>query len=450
MKSPLLSRVSRSARLAGQAMRALLAEPASAAPSAQDFYSGSGFFVQRRMSPEMVRLTLERAAYGELQAQWELFALMEDTWPRLAKNLAELRRAAARATYTVQPAAPRGAKPTVAAQERAALVERSLQLWAPRPGTLELSFEDTLFHALDAYGKSISVLELHWAQQPEGLLPRCTHVLAPGRYGWNSAGSELGLVTADQSAWQAFAPDRFLVGLWQARTGAPGATAVLRALAPYWAGVTFGWEWLLANAQMFGVPFRWANFDRNQPGVGAQLRDMLATMGTCGYGAFPDGTKLEFHEAAQNVTGNPQVVVQELADRACDLLILGQELSGTAQSAGLGSGAATLQQSVRADRIHACAQWCADLLSYQLVPAILRANYGDASEAPILVPDLDVDPDPTELARRDQILLSAGVTMPRQWFYQRHAIPEPIPGEAIVGQPHQPLSVTTFPIQPKS
>lgn len=428
---PILARLSRSAKLVGQAARSLISDGAATPAAVGDFQTGA-FFVQRRMTPEQVRLTLERAAMGDLAAQWDLFALMEDTWPRLAKNLGELRRAAARANYSVQPYAERGTEPTDTAKARAALVDQALRQWWPKPGTLELSFEDTLFHALDAYGKGVSALEIHWQTTAAGIVPRCSHVLAPARYGWNDKGTELGLLGVGGLAWQEFPQDHFLVGIWQARTGAPGATAVLRALAPYWAGVTFGWEWLLSNAQIFGVPFRWASFDKNQPGLGLQLRDMLAAMGSCGYGAFPEGTKLEFKEVSQNVTGNPQVVIQEMADKACDLLILGQELSGAAQKAGLGGGAANLQQSVRADRLEAAAQWCADLLNYQLVPGLLRANFGDTAEPPAIAPDVEDDPKPLEMAQRDQVFLNAGIDLPRGWFYQRHKIPAPVEGEAVI------------------
>lgn len=430
MSAPILARLGRSARLVGQAVRALL--PADSAPAGTIVDFSPGMFTQRRESPARVRQILEDASTGSLATQWELFALMEDTWPRLAKNLAELRRAAARATYSVQPCAPRGAAPSAPAVERAALVEASLRGWWPRPGTLELSFEDTLFHVLDAYGKGLSVLELHWQQAEPGLVPRCSHVLAPRRYGWNRAGNELGLLTPDGTGWAPFPADQFLVGIWQARTGAPGATAVLRALAPYWVGITYGWEWLLSNAQLFGVPFRWATFARDQPGLGTQLRDMLAAMGASGYGAFPEGTQLNFLEAARNTGDNPQIWLQRLADQACDLLILGQELSGAAQAAGLGGGAADLQGGVRLDRLQAAAQWCADLLNYQLVPAVLRANYGDTAEAPCIVADVDDEPDPLALATRDKVLLDAGIDLPRAWFYERHGIPLPVAGEPTI------------------
>jgi phage gp29-like protein len=421
---------------AGRALRRLVTGAPAITPATAFDFSSLGFFAQRRVSPQEARMVLDRAAHGDLPAQWELFDLMEDTWPRLLKNLGELRTAASRATYSVQPYTERGRPPAPSAQERAELVDQSLRNWSPRPGTLELSFEDMLFDALDAYGKGVSVLELHWHHLPDGILPRAAHTLAPRRYGWNDDGSELGLRTDDRRGWMPFPDDHFLIAISRGRTGAPGATARLRALTPYWAGITFGWEWLLANAQIFGVPFRWATYDRNDPGLGPVLRDMLRAMGACGYGAFPDGTKLEFKEVSQNVTGNPQVVIQELANQACDLLILGQELSASARPAGLGNGASELQGGVRADRLEAAAQWCADLLNYQLVPAILRANWGDTDEPPAIVPDLEAEPDPKALIERDKILLDSGIALPKAWFYERHKIPVPAAREEVItGRP---------------
>ena len=470
--APLLARLrNASAALFGGAQAAgRLLFGSTLTGSANDFRAR--FWAQRRMTPAEVRLILEQAAFGSTDAQWELFAMMEDTWPRLSKNLNELRRAASRATFTVNPYSPRDKKPSASALDRAAFVDGAIRQWWPRPGTMELSFEDTLYHALDAVGKGISVLEIHWQRDATGIVPRCAHVLAPQLYGWNSDGTELGLrgftnydlrITNEGrsfrsaggfaqpegssivnrkseivNSWQPFPQDHFLAGIWNARTGAPGATAMLRALAPYWCGITFGWEWLLSNAQIFGVPFRWATYARDNTDGGRQLRDMLEAMGSSGYAAFPDGTKMEFKEVSQNVTGNPQVVIQEMADKACDLLILGQELSGGAHAAGLGSGNANLQGDVRQDRIREAAQWCADLLNYQLVPALLRVNYGDVTEPPLVVPDTDEEHDALKEAQRDQVLLNSGMALPRDWFYQRHGVPVPLDDEAVIGGKPEP------------
>jgi phage gp29-like protein len=428
----------------GSALRGQPAITALARPVIADFTPM--LWAGRRMTPDQIRWILQAAVGGNIQEQWALFDLMEDTWPRLAKNLNEVRRAAARTTYAVQPYAERGQKPTDDALARADVVEAALKNWRPQPGTLELSLEDGLYNALDAFGKGLSVLEVTWQRNDSGLLPRCAHLLHPRRYGWNADGNELGLVNAgaadpgyrssalSDANWQPFPPGQFWVGIWHARSGAPGQTALLRCLAPYWVGITFGWEWLLSNAQIFGVPIRWGTYDVNRPELRDQLAEMLANLGSAGWAAFPSGTTLDLKEAISRSTDNPQVMIQTLADKAADLLILGQEASSESKPAGLGSGASQLHGSVRADVLQNAAQWCADLLNYQLVPALLRWNWGDESDPPTIVPDIASENDPKAKADRDDVL-SKIAPLPRKWFYERHAIPEPEADEETVGGP---------------
>ena len=337
------------------------------------------------------------------------------------------------------------------AKERADTVEAGLGNWRPRPGTLELSFEDTLYNALDSYGKGLAVLESTWQRIDEGLLPRCSHMLHVTRYGWNNEGNELGLLYQGSgetnAAWQPFPPDKFLIGVWQARSGVPGQTALLRCLAPYWCGITFGWEWLLNNAQIFGVPLRWATYDSNRADLLPKLTEMLANLGSAGWAAFPEGTTMEFKEAVSRATDNPQVMIQTYADKTCDLVILGQEASGESKAAGLGNGASDLHGAVRADRLQDAAQWCADLLNYQLVPSILRLNYGDESEPPTIVPDLAGEQDPKAKAERDQLLADMGLRIPTKYLYQRHAIPKPEDDEETIGGQGQGRDPEQFPPQ---
>ena len=83
--------------------------------------------------------------------------------------------------------------------------------------------------------------------------------------------------------------------------------------------------------------------------------------------------------------------------------------------------------------LHNAAAWAADLVNYQLIPAILRRNYGNASEAPTICPDLSIDPDPKTKAERDQILFnSVDMKVQKSWFYERHGIPEPEEGDETI------------------
>jgi phage gp29-like protein len=395
------------------------------------------------VSPERAKWILQQALTGDLYSQWELFSLMEDSWDRLSKNLNEVKNAVKRLNWTVTAYAERGEKPTPVAEEKADLIQKAMKNWQPEPGTLEYSFEDSLYHGLDAFGKGVSVQEIHWQLRDGAILPKAGHLLTPRNYGWNQDGSKLGL-TSDgynnqpRTAWEAFAPNQFIVGQWHARSGAPGMTALLRPLVPYWIGMTYGWRWLMQTAQLFGVPFRWATYDPSEPGLVNKISEMLENMGASGWAAFPQGTLLEFKEAVTSARDNPQAVIIEMAKKACDLLILGQELSSESEASGLGSGNAVLQGKVRQDVLHNAAWWTADLLNYQFVPAVLGLNYGDPTEAPCVVPDLSVDPDPLTLATRDQALIQMGMRLPERWMYERHNVPPPDGDEPVIQPPAPP------------
>ncbi|MEZ0258535.1 MAG: DUF935 family protein, partial [Chthoniobacter sp.] len=70
-----------------------------------------------------------------------------------------------------------------------------------------------------------------------------------------------------------------------------------------------------------------------------------------------------------------------------DLLVLGQTLTTDTGGMGAGGGSHALGQvhaDVRSGIIDAAAKFTAGILEQQLIPAILRLNYGDCEEAPNL------------------------------------------------------------------
>lgn len=390
------------------------------------------------VTPERARAILEDALRGDVQRQEELFRLMLDSWPRLAKATGEVCRAVSRLAYGV--AAPEGASPYELAQ--AELVERSLRAWRPRPGTMELGLEETLDALVMARHTGLSVLELHWQRTAHGLLPRAAWLLGGRHVAWNEDGTELGLRTGEET-WASFDAAKFLVGAWRSRPGAPVATAMLRALVPYWVGRTYGYQWLMQFAQLFGLPLRWANYDESRPETGVKVAEMLRNLGSAGWAAFPSGVEMKLVEPTGNARDNPQLILQELADEACDLLILGQTLSGTSASTGLGSGTAVLHGQVRREVITGAAQWVADVLNYQLVPALVELNFGagaDPAQLPIVTPDLSSPADPKAEAERLEILVRSGLRVPAAWVYASHGIPAPERDDEVLGPatPAQP------------
>ncbi|MEI7730176.1 MAG: DUF935 family protein [Verrucomicrobiota bacterium] len=180
----------------------------------------------------------------------------------------------------------------------------------------------------------------------------------------------------------AFPPDKFLIGICKAKSGTALGGARLRALAWWWCAANFSADWLLNLAQIFGLPFRWANYDPNAPQATIDsICAMLEGMGSNAWAAFPAGTTLELKEAGKTGSASPSGDMLDRADKNCDLIVLGQTLTsdvGNSGSRALGDVHATVKHEI----VEAVCGYVAGVLNTQLVPSILRLNYGDEAELP--------------------------------------------------------------------
>jgi phage gp29-like protein len=399
-----------------------------------------------------VETVLRQALWGDHVQQWELFSLMEDTWPRLGKALAEIKRASIGLDWRVEPWAEEDQPPTPEAEARARLVSRALWTMRPQQDEDANGFESTIFDIEDAWAKGISVLEVEWESRQAGsagrmIAPRATHWVHPREYAWGRNG-RLGLriraddgarvVPRDGSDLVPFPPDQFLIGICKSRTGPVLGGALLRPLAWWWSAANFSGSWLLNLSQIFGLPIRWANYPQgaNEELIN-RICDMLENMGSAAWAAFPSGTTVELKDQQKTGGTSPQDSLLDRADRQVDLLVLGQTLTtdvGSSGSLALGG----VHKSVRDQNVQALADWAAGVLNAQLVPAILRLNYGDESESPQICPKPIEQDDLKANAERDVLLLDRGVPLPMDWFYRRHQIPRPAEGEDVITKPVPP------------
>lgn len=388
-------------------------------------------------TPQTIESLLRNALGGDIVSQWELFDLMEDTWPRLLKNLGELKRSVASMDWKVEAWCEDGQTPTADAVERANLVSHIIWKMRPDAALGDHDFGGLVVDLMDAWGKGVSVSELLWEQRSndrfgEFWALQGVQWVHPNNYGLMADGS-LGLRWAGRTApVEPFPRCKFLVGIAQARTAHFSVAALLRPLAWWWCASSFSADWLLNYAQIFGVPVRFAKYPwKADDSLIAKIGDMLANMGSAGWGSFPEGTSIELLEGSKGAGTSPQESVLDRADKQCDLLILGQTLTtdvGQSGSRALGD----VHMSVRSDVIQAATDWVAGILTHQLVPAILELNYGDAEFSPEIEGEPRSQEDRLANAQRDKILLDAGIPLPAAWFYERHNIPIPKSGEAII------------------
>ena len=408
-------------------------------------------------SPQRVEQLFRQALAGDLRSQWEMFDLMESTWPCLSKCLNQIKDAVVSQGLRVVPFTLKGSKSTSQAEQRAAFIESALHGMVANPARDENDLEDTIRDLLDARGKGISIVEIDWqlqrgraispsapsqfpgrASSPSApsqfevpissILPRCTRWVHPAWYGYpygpGSGQLQLrgptpsttqpatrntspfpgdtslgyGYNAGSGSQWMDFPDHKFIIGLCKNKTGHPLGSAMLHVLGFWWAASNFTAEWFLNFCQVFGQPFRWATYDPNMtPDDQAKLQAMLTTMGASAWGMFPSGTSFELKDVAAKAGDNIQLALMDLADKHCTQLVLRQSLTsdaGTSGSRALGE----VHERVLGGVEEALGKWICKTLS-PLVRSLLILNYGDDQDCPGLVNGMDEEASPEELGK---------------------------------------------------
>lgn len=395
-------------------------------------------------TPDFVENILRGAMYGSTIQQWELFDLMEDTSPRLLKNVGEIKDDAVDYRWKLEAFAQEDLPPTPEAEAKKKTVAQAMSRMRPRAGWDENGFSGTLFDLSDAWYKGTSVLEIDW-DFADGLhFPRATWWVDPHNYSWSDEGW-LGLMTRDRNSHSSrsvepFVEGKFLFAICKARSGSPLNTALLRSLAWWWCAANFSQDWLMNLAQLFGIPFRWATYaDNVATDTVTEINNMLAGMGSSGYGAFPEGTNINFLEAGKSAGQSPQDGLLDRFDNICDLLILRQTLTSETGPSGGGSLAlGKVHEGGREKEVSGMAGFNAGVLNDQLIPLILELNHNDTTEAPRYCPEPRKQEDTKANADMLEVAVRTGIRVPEKWAHQKLGIPLPQKGEAIVAATPSP------------
>lgn len=390
------------------------------------------------VTPDQVRTILRNVRTGRLEDQDRLFRLMLDTWPRLRKALNEVSGAVARLKMEIKPAIIEGQEePTPRALQIQQVVERALNSYAPRPGHWELDTSNMVKALIDAYAKGISVLEIVWQNENNVISPRC-YAPVPAKYlafpTFSNEADRLMIAPlgVNNSTLEDFPPDRFVIGVWSQGGAHPIYGANLRALTKYWLASIYGLGWLMQFAQLFGIPTRTAKTDGTEEALN-KAEEMLESIGSSGWAATGPGVEFEIHSAISGSGDSlPQSHLMDVADRACDILLLGQTL--TTDNTGTGSRAlGEVHEGIRGEVLQSVSSWVADIITTQVIPAIVRMNFGAVAseEMPYCEMHIPVVKDEKAIAERVKLYKEIGVEMPKAWVYEELNIPLPNEGEEI-------------------
>src|SRR5262249_8942747 len=148
------------------------------------------------------------------QQQWELFDLMLDNWPVLASCVQELTYGIERKKLIFDPYHEEDEQPTPSAVEKSQLCCHALYNFMPDVASDENDYEGMIRDLISAWFVGVSVQEIVWRTDSDGVMPAFTQWAHPRYLGFNDAGA-LGLNVARPrggAQWQPFPDNKFLIG----------------------------------------------------------------------------------------------------------------------------------------------------------------------------------------------------------------------------------------------
>ncbi len=303
------------------------------------------------------------------------------------------------------------------------------------------NFGQTLLNILDAIGKGFSVQEIIWRFAEDGSL-RVAEIKSrfPGRFSFDADGrlrlmhlpGAQRLSALSQTAGGFLVngtplPDRkFIVFTFGGQNSNPYGKGLLgRAYWYYWFKKNNLKFWAIYN-EKFGAPTAVAKYAH---GTSEEERDrlleVLESLQSDTGVVIPESVALELLEAR---AGEGAETFRNLGDYCNDemsKIVLGETLTA---SEGRRSGSLALgrvHDQVRNEYIESDARDLMAVINGQLIRWIVDFNFGINVPAPRWTIDTSADDNLNDEIRIDRDLLSLGVPLSTQYFYQRYRGPAP-------------------------
>lgn len=367
----------------------------------------------RGITPARLNEILMQAEQGELVAQHELFADMEERDGHVYTELSKRKRASIKLDWDVVP--PRNASKEE--EDHAAWVREQLQDMA--------DLEDTLFDALDAISHGFSAQELEW-EYVGGVwtIKKFNH--RPQSWFQTDQETRTKLRLRDFTANGAeLQPFGWMLHTHKAVSGYVSRSGLGRVLVWPYLFKHFSVGDLAEFLDIHGLPIIVGKYPSNaSQDEKSTLFRAVAGIGHNARGIIPTGMELEIIQAADS-KGDPFMNMIAWCERSQAKAINGSTLTSEAGSTGLGSGVADVHNEVRLDIRNSDCKQLAGTVTRDIVYPLLAVNRGlrDARRCPRFVLDTSEAEDLKAYAESLPKLVAVGMRIKREWAHEKLRIP---------------------------
>lgn len=342
-------------------------------------------------NPESLLFLKQSGDAGYLAERDRLFAAMYGEWDVLLKDVDKMCNAVATLNYTVVPTTEEGSESHAAAQKVADVVSKALWMRSPNNELGQwrhtfLQMVGTLYHAIC---RSVNVHEIIWERSAGLVYPRCYAPVQPNYYGWAVQANEPDrlVLYRDGNPYgkgEPFPKGKFIVALNPNGPDHPMRAARFISLVGWFGAAKWGLPWLMKYCQVFGLP--WRKFTvGSEEDKAAKLAELASNPVISDTVVFGD-ENVEIINAAASGASIPQAEILRLAENACHKLVLGQTLTSDTSDNGGSLAQAKVHAGVMADEVMYVGNYVCEILNQQLIPEIVRANFGTVPVE--LIPEL--------------------------------------------------------------
>lgn len=370
----------------------------------------------RGITPARLNEILLAAEQGDLMAQHELFADMEERDINIFTELSKRKRASIKLDWDIVP--PRNASKEE--QSNAAWVREQLQ---DMP-----DLEDMMFDALDGISHAFSPIEKEWTFVERTWTVAKFHHRPQSWYMLDQdTRSKLRLrdnTANGQEPW----PLGWIIHTHRSMSGYVSRSGLGRVLVWPYIFKHFSVGDLAEFLDIHGLPIIIGKYPANSVTADekATLFRAVAGIGHNARGIIPAGMEIEIVQAA-DAKGDPFLNMISWCERSQSKAINGSTLTSDGGSTGLGSGLAEVHNEVRLDIRNSDCKQLAGTLTSQLVYQLLAVNNRlvDARRCPRFVFDVAEPEDLKLYADSLPKLVAIGMRIPREWAHEKLRIPIP-------------------------
>ena len=380
----------------------------------------TGMYQSQGLTPERVAGALRAADSGHEMPWLHLAEEMEEKDGHYAAILGVRKRSVAGLPATVEAAGE-----DEAAQSHAAFIRD----WLDTGG-----LDTAIYDLLDALSKGFSVHEIEWDSSPQRVWPRRLVYRSPWWFGVDRMDGNT-VALRDGMALTPLPPWKFIVHKYQNKSGHLIRGGLARVAVWTWMFKAFTMKDWSIFTQNYGQPIRLGRYgaeatEDNKRSLWEAVSNIAGDMAAI----IPKGMELEF-VGVKDLAGTAKIYEDrcKYLDQQLSKIVLG----GTTTVDAVSGGHAVSQEheKVRHDIERDDARALSATLTRQLVPLIIKANFGPQQKYPRIRIGR-----PDELPIKDVVdaidkLGPKGLTVTAAELRRRLGMPDPAPGEDLVGTP---------------